>query len=108
MRKRQRLVLVTKRSDMVGRSMLGWLFLGPIGAIIGAVSAPSKTYQVIEEDICGAKPRRLERKVGFFLFLGILFIPWVFCLLLLRRGHSRSARIIGFSYIALLTMALAL
>jgi hypothetical protein len=39
------------------------------------------------------------RSVGFGLGVGILFIPLVFVWLLLRKGHSITARIVGFSWL---------
>lgn len=42
-----------------------------------------------------------KRKVGFMLGLGIFFLPIVFAWFLLRDGHTKRARIIGFVWLAL-------
>jgi hypothetical protein len=46
----------------------------------------------------GVAPRR---KFNVFLAIGIFFLPIVFVWFLLRRGHSTTARIIGFVWTAL-------
>lgn len=43
-------------------------------------------------NIDGSKPKR---KVGFFLFLGILFFPFVFAWFTLRPGHSTLSRVLS-------------
>lgn len=47
----------------------------------------------------GTEPAK--RKVGFLLGLGIFFLPIVFAWFLLRDGHTKRARIIGFVWLAL-------
>jgi len=42
-----------------------------------------------------------KRKVGFFLGIGILFMPFIFSWFLLRSGHSKFSRFIGFLWLAL-------
>jgi hypothetical protein len=45
------------------------------------------------------------RKFNIFLALGIFLLPIVFVWFLLRRGHSTTARIIGFGWTALFVLA---
>jgi len=45
------------------------------------------------------------RKVGFLLGLGIFLLPIVFVWFLLRGGHSKLARIIGFAWFGLIMLA---
>lgn len=45
-----------------------------------------------------------KRKVGFLLGIGILFLPIVFAWFLLRDGHTTRARVIGFIWLALVTL----
>lgn len=47
----------------------------------------------------GAAPRR---KVGFLLGVGIVFLPYIFVWLLLRRGYSLFARIVGFAWLLIM------
>ncbi|MFT4179272.1 MAG: hypothetical protein QM612_07390 [Thermomonas sp.] len=42
------------------------------------------------------------RKVGILLFIGILFLPYIFVWFLLRKGHSTLARTLGFGWLLLL------
>jgi hypothetical protein len=51
-------------------------------------------------------PTAMRRKVGILLGLGIFFLPFVFAWVLLRRGYSSLARIVGFGWMALLLLAL--
>lgn len=44
-----------------------------------------------------------QRKVGFLLGIGILFIPIIFGWFLLRKGYSKKARIWGLGYLALMS-----
>ena len=37
-----------------------------------------------------------------FLVLGIIFMPFIFCWFLLRKGYSRNVKVLGFGYLALL------
>lgn len=39
-----------------------------------------------------------ERSVGFLLMLGIIVLPYVFAWVLLNKGYSTRARIIGFAW----------
>ncbi len=39
-----------------------------------------------------------KRKVGFLLALGIIFVPFIFTWLLLRKGHSTTSRLIAFPW----------
>ncbi|MDO8267701.1 MAG: hypothetical protein Q7T32_07690 [Moraxellaceae bacterium] len=41
-----------------------------------------------------------KRNVGILLILGILFIPYIFSWYLLRKGHTTTARVVGFSWLA--------
>ena len=43
-----------------------------------------------------------HRKVGFWLGLGILLVPYVFVWFLLRKGYSKTARIISFLWLIVL------
>lgn len=43
----------------------------------------------------------LKRNVGFFLGIGILFMPFIFSWFLLRSGYSKFSRFIGFIWLAL-------
>ena len=45
-----------------------------------------------------------ERKVGFWLGAGILFMPYIFCWLTLRKGYSTSARVVSFAWLILLVV----
>lgn len=45
-----------------------------------------------------------KRKVGFWLGLGIFLLPIVFAWFLLRDGHTKRARIIGFAWLALVAL----
>lgn len=56
------------------------------------------------ESISVAAPQK--RQVGFLLGLGILFFPLLFGWLLLRKGHSVLARIVGFAWMALCFVSL--
>ncbi len=47
-----------------------------------------------------------RRKFNVLLALGITFLPFVFVWFLLRRGHSTTARIIGFLWTAVLVVAI--
>lgn len=42
-----------------------------------------------------------QRKVGVLLGMGILLLPIVFVWALLRRGHSKLSRVLGFGWLAL-------
>jgi hypothetical protein len=48
-----------------------------------------------------------SRKVGFLLGVGILLMPLVFVWLLLRRGYSTFARLMGFGWLVALTILIA-
>lgn len=39
-----------------------------------------------------------HRKVGWVLWVGILFLPFIFSWLLLRRGYARRDKIIAFTW----------
>lgn len=41
-----------------------------------------------------------RKRVGFWLGLGIFFMPYFFSWMLLKPGHSRTARIMGFGWLA--------
>lgn len=43
----------------------------------------------------------VRRKVSFLLGLGILFVPMIFVWFLLREGHSKRAKIIGFTWLVI-------
>lgn len=43
----------------------------------------------------------VRRRVSFLLGLGILFVPMIFVWFLLREGHSKRARIIGFTWLVI-------
>lgn len=45
-----------------------------------------------------------KRKVSILLGIGILFIPYVFSWFLLRKGHSKLSRIVGFSWLVLILL----
>jgi len=45
------------------------------------------------------------RRVGFWLGLGCFLLPFIFVWLLLRSGHSRTSRIVGFSWLTLYVIA---
>lgn len=59
----------------------------------------------LSSGINGIRPS--QRKVGFFLFIGVLFMPYIFAWFLLRDGHSKTAKIISFSWMALVIVALS-
>jgi hypothetical protein len=40
-----------------------------------------------------------QRKVGILLFIGIVFLPIIFAWLLLRKGHTTLARVLGFGWL---------
>lgn len=42
-----------------------------------------------------------KRKVSFLLIIGITFFPYLFVWWLLRKGHSETARVIGFLWLGL-------
>lgn len=44
-----------------------------------------------------------QRKVGFLLGIGIVFVPVIFGWFLLRKGYSEKARVWGLGYTALIT-----
>lgn len=46
-----------------------------------------------------------RRSVGLLFAAGIVVAPWVFAWLLLRRGHSTVARVLGFAWLALLAVS---
>jgi hypothetical protein len=53
-----------------------------------------------ESDLNNMENNNTEiRTVGFWLGVGILSIPLVFVWLLLRKGHSVTSRIVGFSWL---------
>jgi hypothetical protein len=59
--------------------------------------------------VCG-KPnyiRKFKREVNTLLFVGIVFMPFIFCWFLLRRGHSKLARISTSLYLAALLALLS-
>lgn len=39
-----------------------------------------------------------QRTMGFWMVIGVLFMPYIFAWFLLRKGYSRSARVVGFSW----------
>lgn len=43
-----------------------------------------------------------EKKIRAPLMLGILFVPMIFCWVLLRKGYSKQDRVIGFGYLVTL------
>lgn len=43
----------------------------------------------------------INRKVGFLLGFGILVLPWIFSLVLIRKGYSTKARIIAFGWLSI-------
>jgi len=45
-----------------------------------------------------------KRNVGAALGIGILFLPWIFAWLLLRRGYSVIARVIAFGWMVLVIL----
>jgi hypothetical protein len=72
---------------------------GPIGSL-----RESRRIRVWEHGLKG-----LKRKVGLGLGAGLLLYPYVFAWVLLRRGHSATARILGFGWlVASLVLILAL
>ncbi|MGY2222441.1 OB-fold protein [Pseudomonas gingeri] len=58
----------------------------------------------MNEAVAVAAPQK--RQVGFILGLGILFFPLLFGWMLLRKGHSTLARIVGFVWMALCLFSL--
>ena len=46
----------------------------------------------------------VKRKVGAALGIGILILPWIFAWFLLRRGYSVVARVISFSWMAIIIL----
>lgn len=58
----------------------------------------------MNEAVAMAAPQK--RQVGFLLGLGILFFPLLFGWMLLRKGHSILARIVGFTWMALCFVSL--
>lgn len=50
----------------------------------------------------------IKRKVGLFLFLGIIHFPTVVTWYLLRRGFSKRVRIAAFSYMSVIWVGFSL
>lgn len=46
-----------------------------------------------------------ERKVGFGLGAGILFMPYIFSWLTLRKGHTATQRFVAFAWLAVMVIA---
>ncbi len=49
----------------------------------------------------------VNRRVGFWLGVGIFLFPVIFVWFLLRQGHSTTSRVIGFVWLALVLVAMA-
>ncbi|UFQ99424.1 OB-fold protein [Pseudomonas wenzhouensis] len=49
----------------------------------------------------------VNRRVGFWLGVGIFLFPVIFVWFLLRQGHSTTSRVIGFAWLALVLVAMA-
>jgi len=47
-----------------------------------------------------------QRPIGFLLGIGIFFMPYVFSWFLLRKGHSKISRFIGFFWLVLIAFSL--
>jgi hypothetical protein len=52
-------------------------------------------------------PQTDARKIGFRLGLGIVFMPYIFSWLTLRKGHTRTQRIASFGWMGLVLIAAA-
>lgn len=60
------------------------------------------------EAIAVATPPAMRRKVGVLLGVGILFLPYIFSWMLLRRGYSTLARVVSFGWmLSVIIVALA-
>ena len=66
---------------------------------------PPNTRQSAER---ASGPENAPRKVSLLLGIGILFVPLIFAWLLLRKGYSEKARIIGFGWMGVLLIATSL
>lgn len=49
-----------------------------------------------------------QKKVGLLLSVGIILVPIVFAWVLLRNGYSRTAKILGFTWLAIGTFAISI
>ncbi len=49
-----------------------------------------------------------QRRVGWLLGIGIFILPYVFVWWLLRKGHSKLSRILGFGWLALVLLVVLL
>lgn len=45
-----------------------------------------------------------ERKVGLFLAIGIVFVPYLFSWFTLRKGHSTASRVISLGWLGLILL----
>lgn len=59
-------------------------------------------------DLIDEEEQPVKRKVGLFLFLGIIHFPTVVTWYLLRKGFSRRARIAAFSYMSVIWVGFSL
>ncbi|WP_299948737.1 hypothetical protein [uncultured Microbulbifer sp.] len=63
-----------------------------VSKAIGAASAKQKAVPLSSI---------AERKVSFWLGVGVFWMPYIFAWLLLRPGHSKDARVLGFVWLTL-------
>lgn len=57
-------------------------------------------------EICPKCGYRNKRSLSLLLGLGIFFIPFVFVWFVLRKGYSKTVRVISFGYLILITLSL--
>lgn len=53
---------------------------------------------MVEVGVNSGPPSAPTRKVGAALGIGILLLPWIFAWVLLRKGYSAVARLVGFGW----------
>jgi hypothetical protein len=47
------------------------------------------------------------RKVGFWLAVGIIFLPWIFSWFTLRKGHSTLSRVLAMAWVGVVIIGMA-
>lgn len=61
----------------------------------------SKKYPGFTPSVTPAPSLPLKRRVGLLLGLGIFFVPFVFSWFTLRKGHTKVARVVAFSWLVI-------
>lgn len=75
----------------------------PVSSTAAACPSCGAPVQQQAPTVAAAAP---QRTMGFWMIIGVLFMPYIFAWFLLRKGYPRTARVIGFSWMVVCLLGL--